>query len=295
MAISEDYQFEYENGAGDTLLMGAGTDYDITDLRGFGIPPVRANDIPRLDQIGSITSRKELMNARSINMRVIVYGDPGDTLDARVTALKKVIQPNDLTGKLKFRFPVGWGSSDTVNDDRFITVYVRKLTQQILASNSAGRIPMFISFEAPDPRINGAEENSESIALSTFTGGATFNATFNLSFGTGVSGTVTLNNAGNFKANPVVRFNGPLTDPKLTNSTASSYVELAGLTLGAGEYVDIDFRERSILKGGSTSVYNKLTNTSTWWTLAPGDNNLVFSAASSSSTTCTVTYHDTWI
>ena len=295
MAISQDYQFEYEDAAGNTVLMGAGTDYDVTDIRGLGMPSVRSNDIPRLDQIGTITSRRELMNARSINLRVIVYGDPGDTLDSRVTALKKVIQPNDSPGKLKFRFPIGVGTSDTANDDRFITVYPRRITQQILASNSAGRIPMFIGFEAPDPRISGAEQNSESITLATFTGGATFNATFNLSFGTGSSGTVVLNNAGNFNANPVVRFNGPLTDPKLTNSTAGSYVELAGLTLASGEYVDVDFRERSILKGGSTSVYNTLTNTSTWWTLAPGDNNLVFSAASSASTTCTVTYYDTWI
>ena len=171
MAISQIYQFEYEHSDGTTILMGAGTDYDITDMRGFGIPPVRSNDIPILDQIGTITSRKELMGGRSLNLRVIVYGAPGDELDANVTALKRAIQPNDAIGKLKFRFPVGFGSSDTTNDDRYISVFPRRITQQILASNSAGRVPMFIGFEAPDPRFKSDEVNNDSLTLASYTGG----------------------------------------------------------------------------------------------------------------------------
>ena len=74
MAISNDYQFEYTSAAGNTILMGALTDYDVVDIRGLGMPSVRANDIDRLDTHGALTSRKELLPGRTINIQWITGG-----------------------------------------------------------------------------------------------------------------------------------------------------------------------------------------------------------------------------
>ena len=296
MAISQDYQIEYTNPDGNSILIGAETDYDLTELRGFGMPDVRANDINRLDTDGFISSRVELLEGRNISFRVVIYGAPGDTLDTNVTNFSKAFQLSDTPGTLQFRFPgPGLGTADTTNDERFVKCYVRRVTKQILARNSSGRIPVFVSLQCPNPIINGAEQHSEDLSLSSFTGGATFNATFNLSFGAGSSAATVCTNAGNFPQNPVVKFNGPATDPKLTNNTSGEHIELKGLTLAAGEYCDVDFYDRSVLKGGSTSVYNYVTSDSTWWNLKPGDNSLTFSAASSSATTCNVKWYDAWI
>ena len=58
MAISNNFQFEYTNPRGDSILMGALTDYDVTDVRGLGMPSVRANDVGRLDADGSIMTHR---------------------------------------------------------------------------------------------------------------------------------------------------------------------------------------------------------------------------------------------
>ncbi len=295
MAISQDYQFEYTNPDGNSLVIGAGTNYDITDMRGFGMPNVRANDVPRLDEHGTFTSRKELLDGRSINIRVRVLGTPGNELDAALVNLSKAFQVNDAPGTLQFKFPIGWGTSDTVNDERFVKCYVRRVTKQILARNSAGVVPVFIALECPNPIINSAELHTTALALTTFTGGATFNATFNLSFGTGESLATICSNVGDFPANPIITFHGPATTPRITNNTSGQYIELAGLTLASGEYAEVNFYDRSILKGGSTSVYNTLTSASNWWTLKPGDNSVTFSASSSTATTCDISWYDAWI
>jgi len=181
MAISQDFQFFYTNPEGTSILMGAGTDYDVVDIRGLGMPSVRANDVPRLDTHGALTSRKELLPGRTVNLQVVVQGDPGDgTLDARVTSLSKACQVHDTPGTLTFRFPVGYGVASTTDDDRFLTAYCRRITKMITASQSSGRIPCYIQFECPNPIIRCATQSTSLIELTSFGGGTTFNETFSL-------------------------------------------------------------------------------------------------------------------
>jgi len=295
MAISNDYQFEYTNADGSSVLMGTGTDFDVVDIRGLGMPSVRSNDIDRLDADGTITSRKELLQGRTINIKVIVRGNPGDDLDASCTELLRACQVNDSAGKLSFQFPVGFGTTTTSEDVRFVDCFVRRVTKQVLASNSSGAIPHFIQFECQDPVIKRLTQNSETVTLSSFSGGTTFNETFNLTFGTGSSLAQTINNAGNYKAHPTVRFNGPVTAPQITNNTSGETIKLAGLTIPTGDYCDVDFYQRSILQSGTTSRYNKLTSDSAWWTLRPGTTSVTFSASSSTATTCAFKWYDTWV
>lgn len=295
MAISNDFQFEFVNSRGDSILMGALTDYDIVDVRGFGMPPVRANDIPRLDTNGAITSRKELLQGRTVNIQCVVQGNPGDDLDAKLTSLFKACQASDTAGTLSFQWPVGYGATTTAEDTRFLTAYVRRVTKQLIASNAAGRVPCYIQFECPNPLVYRTTQNSETITLSAFTGGLEFPDTFPATFGTGSSLATTVNNAGNFDAYPTVRFQGPVTAPKITNNTSSEHIELAGLTIGSGSYCEVNFYERSILVDGTTSVYNKLTSASSWFTIAPGVSSVTYSASSSSPVTCFFKWYDTWI
>lgn len=295
MAISNDFQFEYTNSRGDSILMGALTDYDVTDVRGLGMPSVRANDIARLDADGSITSRKELLSARTLNIRLNVVGTPGDNLDAKLTALLLACQASDTPGTLSFQWPMGFGSTTTSEDTRFITAYVRQVTKSVVASNAAGVVPVYIQFEAPNPLIQRTTQNSETISLASFVGGLEFPDTFPATFGTGSSLSTTVNNAGNFGANPTVRFVGPVTAPKIRIEGLNKWIELAGLVIGSGSYCEVDFYERSILLNGSSSQYNKLTSASEWFTLPPGESYVTYSASSSSPVSCFFKWYDTWI
>ncbi len=296
MAISQDFQFFYTNAEGTSILMGAGTDYDVVDIRGLGMPSVRANDVPRLDTHGALTSRKELLPGRTVNLQVVVQGDPGDgTLDARVTSLSKACQVHDTPGTLTFRFPIGYGVASTTDDDRFLTAYCRRITKMITASQSSGRIPCYIQFECPNPVIRCATQSTSLIELTAFGGGTTFNETFSLGFGTASSLSTLVDNEGNFPAYPNLRFAGPLVDPGIANNTKGQWIQLAGVTIDSGDYVDINFYERSILQSGTTSVYNKLTNDSTWWTLDPGLNSLTFTASSASAVEMTFNWYHSWI
>lgn len=295
MAISNDFQFEYTNPRGDSILMGALTDYDVTDVRGLGMPSVRANDVGRLDADGSITSRKELLSARTINLRINVIGTPGDDLDSKLTSLFLAVQANDSPGTLSFQWPMGYGSTVTSEDTRFITAYVRQVTKSVVASNAAGVVPVYIQLEASNPLIHRTTQNSETIALASFVGGLEFPDTFPATFGTGSSLSTTVNNAGNFAAYPTVRFMGPVTAPKIRIEGLGKWIELAGLTVASGSYCEVDFYERSILLNGSSSQYNKLTSASEWFTLPPGTSYVTYSASSSSAVNCFFKWYDTWI
>ena len=295
MAISNDYQFQYTSAAGNIVLMGALTDYDVVDIRGLGMPSVRADDIDRLDTHGALTSRKELLPGRTINIQVAVQGTPGDDLDANITALMKACQVADTPGVLSFQFPIGYGTTTTSNDVRAISAYCRRVTKMMLASNSAGRIPLYIQFECPNPIIRSYVKNTTLIELSDFSGGTEFPDTFSLTFGTGSSLAAIINNAGNFQAYPTVRFPGPLNSPGIRNNTKSATIQLAGVEVASGDYIDIDFYERSILQSGTTSIYNKLTSSSEWWTLDPGENSVTFSASSSTAVEMSFNWYDSWI
>ena len=295
MAISSDYQFQFTSAAGDIVLMGAETNYDVVDIRGLGMPSVRANDIDRLDTHGALTSRKELLPGRTINLQVVVQGTPGDELDARMTTLMAACQVADTPGVLSFQFPIGYGTTTSSNDVRAISAYCRRVTKQVIASNSAGRIPCYIQFECPNPIIRSYVKNTTLIELSDFTGGTEFPDSFPLTFGTGSSLASIINNSGNFISYPIVRFPGPLNSPGIQNNTKGETVQLAGVSILAGDYVDIDFYERSILQSGTTSIYNTLTQASTWWTLQPGNNSVTFIASSSTAVEMSFNWYDSWI
>jgi hypothetical protein len=70
---------------------------------------------------------------------------------------------------------------------------------------------------------------------------------------------------------------GPCTGPKLASDTTGGALEFDdGLTLGAGEYVAVDSRNRTAYRNGDTSqpVIGNLTYPATWFPLQPGANDL---------------------
>lgn len=99
-------------------------------------------------------------------------------------------------------------------------------------------------------------------------------------------GTVQIENAGDRDAFPVVRAFGPFgiegsaaDETEIGNVTTGKTLVLAGLGISVGDYLEIDFRRKTILVNSlaDQSRYQYLTfPDSAWWTLAPGVNEVSF-------------------
>lgn len=118
-------------------------------------------------------------------------------------------------------------------------------------------------------------------------GGATAGRTYSLTFSrtypaSAAIGSGIAHNSGNVDAYPLIRLYGPLTEPVIDNDTQGKSLTFVGLTIAAGDFLEIDTRAKTILLNGdpANSRYDKLSYpASEWWTLSPGDNSIRFHPA----------------
>lgn len=106
-------------------------------------------------------------------------------------------------------------------------------------------------------------------------------------------------NAGNFDAPWVARFYGPLVSPRLENLTTGQRFHLPFGSVGAGQYLEVDVAARTVTIDSDPDV-NRFDfvdfTTSSWWPLAPGVNELRFTALGASEPAqAVVTYRDTYL
>jgi hypothetical protein len=107
---------------------------------------------------------------------------------------------------------------------------------------------------------------------------------------TALSGTGIENN-GDAPAYPIVKINGPGSTFKLENATTEEFILLEGVELADGEYFEIDFKNHTIKKNGTTYAYNALVfASSNWWALEPGKNKIVTTGG-----TAEFSWQDTYI
>lgn len=133
---------------------------------------------------------------------------------------------------------------------------------------------------APDPRkfataLNGAT------GLPSTSGGILFPIVFPVVFNaTVVSGRVLLNNPGNAVGPVTLRIDGPVVGPQVTHvGTGRSLVFGSSLTIGSGEWLEVDMEAQIALANGQSSR-NAFINSRQWFGFEPGDNTFAFSAVS---------------
>lgn len=99
-------------------------------------------------------------------------------------------------------------------------------------------------------------------------------------------GTSVLSNAGDRAAHPIIRLFGPFGDEgnasdetEIANVTTGKSLVFAGTAVAAGDYLEVNFRAKTILLNGvsTQSKYDRLVfPDSSWWTLRPGENEIAF-------------------
>lgn len=153
-----------------------------------------------------------------------------------------------------------------------------------------------LQVKAPDPRrYDDTEESTTLFPPTGATGGVTFPATFPMTFSTsGLStSSATVTNAGTFATRPTVVMSGPLVDPQIANVTAGKSLSMT-ITLAAGDTLTLDFDRRTVLLNGSASRSNTLTGSAAWWELAPGGNDIAFTAGGGDGS-AEIRYRSAWL
>jgi len=154
-------------------------------------------------------------------------------------------------------------------------------TDEVLRSDLSPTIAKWsLQVVALDPRKHG-DALTASTALPSFSGGLSIPFTIPFSINsTRVSGQVNLTNPGNETGPVVLRIDGPCIGPVVTHvSSGLSLVFASSLTLGVGEWIDVDLEAHTVMANGQSSRANWITSRG-WFGFTPGPNTFAFTAAS---------------
>lgn len=249
------------------VALGSGTAYEVMNISGLGdLPDLRTSDAARPGTHGLYTGT-DLLAGRTIVLELAIATSGEADLAAKVAALRAITAPQDTPLPLRYAIPG--------EPDKIVWVKPRRRSLPYDWEYVVGTPRATIQFEAPDPRLYAAAETSVTAVL---------DAT--------LTKTVTATNTGEFETLPVVKMQGPLTNPKLTHVESGRFVELA-LEIGTGRIITLDFANGTILDG-TTSYYTAKTLASRWYELAPGDNTLTFTATAGTGNVA-VTFRSAWV
>ncbi|MGZ0151872.1 phage distal tail protein [Kribbella sp. WER1] len=221
-------------------------------------------------------------------------------LAARGMTLKgSVVSPlpnvGDLIDQLIDSVPLDVPAPMTVygvtGDDR--VAYVRQEgtpAPQILSPYAA---TFEIGLVAPDALKYSSVLHIESTKLPMTFGGlkVPFKVPFAISSVT-VSGVLSAYNAGNAVVAPRVIIYGPVTTPRVTHVDSGAELVI-NLTLGAGEYIDLDLGNRTAYLNGTASRRGFVSGQ--WFSLQRGDNLIAFNSPTySPDAELQVIWRDAW-
>ncbi|HJQ00077.1 MAG TPA: hypothetical protein VJ851_00625 [Jatrophihabitans sp.] len=132
------------------------------------------------------------------------------------------------------------------------------------------------------------------IVASTFlpssSGGITWPLTFPAKWNSQqVSGLITINNPGDEVGKVLLRIDGPAPSPMVTHlGSGKALMFASGYSLGAGNWLDIDMDNKSVLENGQASRAGFVSSRG-WFGLDPGDNQFAFNVAGAYNPTAKLT------
>lgn len=179
----------------------------------------------------------------------------------------------------------------TVVDAIQLRVGARREGEVTIADDTDIQATWQAELTCPDPRKYGAAQ-SIAFSLPLAVGGLTFPMTFPMTFsGASISGDRNAPNAGNFSAPVTIRFDGPLTNPSLTNTGLGRGLTYNGV-LAAGEFVVISTDPLRALLMGNASRTGLISGSP--WQVSPGGDLIAFRAAAGTGTAL-LTYDDSYL
>lgn len=276
------------------LVIGNDTNYDVVGVRGLADrPPVRSVEVARLDADGAFPTRNEILHERTVQLDVATIGMPGAEMDSRLAELFRGwarSKKGEGAKPLEFLWPVGYGMGE-----RVVFGYMRTATVLIGPEEGQGWVQHRLVMMCDDPLVYSAEQSSVGLGLEQESDGVEFDMVAPITFGVSASpGTAVAVNEGNSNTFPTIQILGPVTNPIVLNETYDEAIRI-NLTVAPGDSLSIDMQSRSVLLNGTASRRFAVSNTSTFWALRPGVNQLRFIASGyDSDALATVSWRSAW-
>ena len=283
--LTQVYSFAFNN----QVFGGAGSPYQILSVDGLeSLPSIRNQDDNRGYHDGMFTGR-DFLNGRVISIIFNTFGDSNGSAQTNYNTIQRTLLPQTSgTTPLYFKFP------NSPTSEQFVDARVRNLRTTVDPNYTYGYITSQIDFFCPDPNYYDNNLQTSVMQISAALG-RTYNKTFNYTYGGGsATVTTTINNIGWATTYPIIRINGPITNPVVGNSTSGDTLYFSG-TYSALDLLEIDLYNQLITLNGNPA--RNLLISGTWFDAPPGNSNFFFTGTGTlaGTTQATVSWYSAYI
>lgn len=286
-----------------STVLGAGTDVQLMGTTGLrDLPEIRQGDAPRGQRDGAFPGLNYI-GKRMVGINYQITRTVNGTEAALAAATAAHQNANDpaticMTAGDYLRQKAGVGASKPVYGAMVqlpsranpLIFFGRptRFTAPIDTDYNYGRINISTEWTCPDGLLYDNTIISGSCGLPNPTSGATFPATFNLSFGASSGGTFSLNNTGAYTTAPYFTITGPVTNPVIQNQTTGQQIKL-NITLAASDTIGIDCQSGTVTLNGTANRNNTVDITTVFFGLTPGNNTIGYGSTDSTAVTSQLT------
>jgi hypothetical protein len=254
-------------------------------------PAIRETTELRTDDDGE-RDTTELFGARAVSLELAIVDEQTAT-EVLIDQVKRFLHPRSR--------PYLHVTDDGWDQERRIRLRVDQWDEPYEGYAAAYTRPIQLQWRAPDGVWETVDPVEVTVVADVDSGGVGFALPFTLPLSlaaTAQTGAAVIGNVGSVPSHFTARLYGPCAGPALRNETTGEEIAFTtSLVLAAGEYVDIDTRDRSanlLSTSNSRLQYVDFTTTS-WWRLEPGDNQVRYAPqVSSPGAQAVITYRPAW-
>lgn len=250
-----------------STTFNTGSNFFITELPGLEMPPMRVVNYNLAgEHFGLYVSA--FYGKRRFSIKGWVVGTSQSDFQTQRDQLQRDL---DITsGEIPINITLVNGRQLTINAILIALDFSPKPGELTATQFNA-------SFDASFPFLVSQTENSQNINLATGGGGKVPPDTMPMALAPDSGGANFIINNGNAPYYPFTRITGPVLNPSLRNNTSGKVVRFA-VNLAAGEYIDIDFKRKTIFDNQGRNQYS--SKSGDWWFLQPGTSEIRFLADS---------------
>jgi len=270
------------------LTLNDGNKYHLTSIEGFDDPEAREQREDRATQDGQI-DYGQYLGARLMTFNGTILAENATQRDLWRQDLLDAFIKDGVYRWLR------WQVSGEVAKQIYCKVFTRTILDNF--EDHPFYRNFIINFIAVDPRIYSQTEYTDKVYIPNVAGGFESPLTSPLTSGIAqAGGRLNINNIGNFTSLPVVRMYGPLTNPYIRNNDDGAKQIKINMIVSGGDYLEIDFEEKTIMLNGSASRYNYLDSGYGWWGIKKGNNEIIFrDSGGDTDAYAEVIYRHAWI
>jgi hypothetical protein len=257
-----------------------GVRYVVEDIVGWwNLPDASVPDYPK-----SIYDDGNIYIAGRFGARTISISGRAIPVNGTFTAAQAAAVRDQLNRSLDIRGFEAVASNQTINvtvdewDGSKTAVVQLSARPQVTVDDERGTVKFQVTLSAPDPRKYSTSFTGVEIPPYVAPAGRGYNRSYNYTYGElGSSGIVTITNFGDAPGRISMQVQGPITRPRVENQTTGEFIQFVR-NLGTGTVVSIDNAAKTINTDatGTTNRRDLISASSSWITLVPGDNTLIF-------------------